>query len=294
MSTLVWQGWRIDVPPRWDPIKLEGSYDEGYAALADLLQQRLGIRWKKLGGKRFDPQQWALQMMRQEVGMLAAEEARPVPEPPEGQWSISLLYTEPDPPGRDIWIGYSERTQRGIVLAYQTRRRDRTLAETLVPALRDWDIDQPMPWSVFELSCVVPPGFGLLSQRLNAGDLSLLFGTPQRREIIVRQVAVAKLALTRMPLDKWLIQQHRMQRRHYRSIGQPQPTSLAVLGGRELSGFSQERRRRRRYFYKRWLPASLMSVVLHDEQRDRLVILEATDEGLIEELAATIGWAQGE
>lgn len=289
MAVMAWQGWRMELPSRWNPLKLEGSYDEGYAAFADLLQQRLGVRWKKMGGPRFDVEQWAARTLREEVGRLAADEAKAVPAPEGGEWLMSRLYLEPEPPGRDLWVGYSAISQRAVVLSYQTRRRDRMLGGHLLRSLRDWPVDQPTPWAVFELSCLTPPGFRLLSHRLNAGDLSLLFGGPGKQEVVVRQIAVAQLALGRMPLDKWLLQQHRLQGKHYRSIGEAAETQVEVFDGRQLPGLMQQRHRRRRFFLNRWLAARFVSLALHDEARDRLVIVEATSEALARQLAGTVG-----
>ena len=293
MTQVAWQGWQLQMPPRWSPMKLEGDYREGYASFADLLQQRLGLRWKQIKSKRLDVRKWASQVMRDEVGRLAADEAREVAPPPTGEWGISLLYQEPEPPGRDLWVGYSQTSQRAVVLAYHTRHRDQVLRSSLMPSLEDAPADQPMPWAVFELSCIVPPGFSLMSHRLNAGDLSLLL-SDKRRELLVRQIAVAQLALKRMPLEKWLLQQHRMQNRYYRSIGKAEPVEVQAFGERRISGFTQERHRRRRYFWMRRLPRTFASFALHDEQRDRLVIVEATDEPLAREVVQTVGWAKRE
>jgi hypothetical protein len=225
------------------------------------------------------------------VGVLAADEAREVPPPAEGNWTASLLYSEPEPPGRDIWAGYSTVSGRGLVLAYHTRRRDRLLAGSIVPHLLDLPAGEPMPWSVFELSCIIPPGFTLATHRLNAGDLSLTF-TRQRDTLILRQLAVAQLALQRLPLEKWLAQQQALERKHYRPMGKaPEPLTLN-LRGRTLTGLQRPRRRRLRFVMLRSLPGQLVSYALHDAERDRLVLIEATDAAMARNLVETLGWAK--
>ena len=114
--------------------------------------------------------------------------------------------------------------------------------------------DDPTPWSIFELSCIVPASFRLTGQRLNAGDLSLQFterrahrdGPPRcffRRRLTVRQIAVAELALRRLPLDRWLAEQERPGGRTIAPPARPcrSPSAPggpdAITSGRDLIGF---------------------------------------------------------
>jgi hypothetical protein len=288
-SVFAWQGIRLELPHRWNPVKLEGDYHRGHALFADLHRPRLGLRWQRPKRRSFDPEKWSVQAMREEVGMLAAEEARPF-EMPGDQWQGSRLYVEPDPPGRDVWFGHSGISGRGVQLVHHAHRREQVLAKQVLPTLQDLPLDQPTPWSVFELSCIVPGGMKLAQHQLNAGDLILRF-TARRRELIVRQVAVAQLALKRLPLEKWLSQQAKVQRRHYRLVDKPQETVLAAHGGQELTGVHQAMVRRRRFFWARWIPPRLENYVLHDKVRDRLVLVQATDDEMAREVAATVGWA---
>ena len=45
---VAWQGWRVDLPRRWDPVKLEGDASAGHALFADAVR-----RWQAAG--TFDP-----------------------------------------------------------------------------------------------------------------------------------------------------------------------------------------------------------------------------------------------
>src|SRR5262245_37495785 len=97
---VAWQGWKLELPPRWGQTKLEGTYDAGYALFADLHRPRLGIKWGTLGkNKSFDPKK----ALRDEVGQLAADEAKDLAMPGKG-WASSMLYLDPEPPGRDVWV----------------------------------------------------------------------------------------------------------------------------------------------------------------------------------------------
>src|SRR5438105_1427442 len=101
---------------------------------------------------------------------------------------------EPAAPGRGLW--------------------PRAVAEMILPDVQDMDPDKAMPWAIFELSCIAPAGLRLAKQRLLAGDLSLSFAD-RTRSLVVRQIALAELALARMPLGKWLISQQQMEQKHF-------------------------------------------------------------------------------
>jgi len=290
-SAVAWQGWRLELPARWSPVKLEGDYDAGYALFADLHRPRLGLRWRRAGRRKFDAGKWAQKTLREEVGKLAAEEAKGFGMQNPEAWEGSTLYIEPEPPGRDVWVGVSKSSGRVLEVIHHAHRRERILPDAILPTLEDLPADRAMPWAIFELSCVVPAGMKLLAQQLNAGDLSLMFGRG-KSEFVVRQVAVAQLALQRLPIEKWLAQQQSMRRKHYRPVGEIREIALTSESGRELSGVARELRRRRRFGWNWRLPQAMTTYALHDETRDRLVMLQGTDEGILKELAASVGWAQ--
>ncbi len=285
-GTFAWQGWRLSLPARWNPIRLTGDYQRGEAMLADLHRPRLALRWKEVG-RGFDSQTWAERALRDELGQLAADEARPL-QVPAGSFDASMLCIEPKPPGRDVWVGYSATSHRAIELVYHTRRRDHALA-ALVPALIDCPTDQPMPWSVFDLSCRVPAGLVMQKHVLLAGDLSLIFADKQRY-LAIRQIAMADMALNRMPLEKWLADQERRVARRYKTAGQAQEIT-ATAGQRTLRGLQRQLMRRRRYFWLCTMVPQLVTLAVHDEQFNRLVLAQASDEKLAREAIASVGWA---
>src|SRR2546423_15594566 len=100
MPIFAWQAWQLELPHRWDPVKLEGNFDSGHALLMDTHGPRLGLRWKKRPrGKRFDPVQWVAKAMREEVGRLAAEEARPFTNRAGGAGGVADKDPGPPRPG---------------------------------------------------------------------------------------------------------------------------------------------------------------------------------------------------
>jgi hypothetical protein len=281
-TVLCWQGWRLDLPDRWDPAKLSGDADAGTILLADLHRPRLGVRWQTLKAKA-NVEKAVDRAMREEVGQLAALETTPA-NPPGENWHAGRLYIEPDPPGRDVWIGYSRTTRRLFQIVHHAHRRDRVLNDALLPSLAD---DCDGEWSIFDLRCRVPDDAKLVKQRLNVGDLTLEF--ERRREPFVgRQLAVASVALQRQPLTKWLISQQLARKKYYRAIEQAQPIEWAIAG-RTLSGVRRTLVRRRRHFLLRWKPKFIVGLALHDVERDKIFVVEAPDEPSAQRVLESIG-----
>jgi hypothetical protein len=274
---LAWQGWAIQIPADWNPVRIEGDFDRGSVLLADLASPKLAIRWRRPTTRSFDADRWALQALRDEVGRLAADESAPH-APREGSWRGARLYVEPDPPGRDVWVGHSTASDRLVEIVYHATMRDRVLSERVLPTLADQGRDDEADWSIFTLACRVPTGMRLHSQRLVAGDLRLRF-TRRREWLVVRQIGVAQLALTRLPLDRWLAGQQWESRKHYRPLGAVEAADLD-----RLEAFSPRRRAmtlRRRWRWQWWRPRQVVSLAVHDTDRDRLLILEGSDEATL-------------
>lgn len=274
-----WQGLSLDLPAGWDPVKLEGDAGQGLMLLADLSRPKIGLRWKTLK-KKTDVAQAVASAMQDEVGQLAAKEATQV-DPPGETWQSGTLYIEPDPPGRDVWIGYSRSSNRLVQVVYHVQGRDRVMAETVLPSLSDESPD----WSIFDLSCTPQSGSTLVRHRLNVGDLTLEFEA-NRRPLVVRQIAVASVALVRQPIERWLASHQLTRKKYYRPIEQPQPIEIAGL-----KGVRRRMVRRRRHFLMRSLQKSLVGVALLDPTRDKLLIVEAPDTQDLQPIVESIGRA---
>jgi hypothetical protein len=277
-----WQGWIISLPDGWNPMKLEGNFDAGYALIADVFRPRLGLRWTT-PGRRFDPAVWAKSAMIEEVGTLAAEEAQVCPS---DCWKGAMLFTEPQPPGRDVWVAWGNVSGRTIELVHHVVDGEASYLEQLRRDLTDSEPAGELAWAVFDLSCTTPPDWRLDSMRLNAGDMRLSFTNNSHRSS-VRQLAIAHLALKRMSLDKWLAQEQRPHENNYRITSSAAP----VLFGREgLKGLSC-RMQRRRGLWRRRLPPEIHMLALEDTRRGKLLMLEADAGASAEKLARTVGWA---
>jgi hypothetical protein len=182
-----------------------------------------------------------------------------------------------------------------LQVVYYAHRRERVLTDVVLPTLQDMPHGRPMPWSIFDLSVIVPGDMPMRDHRLNAGDLSLTFGD-DRRLLTVRQVAVASLALQRMGIEKWLLQQHRLAGKYYRAVGKPTEATLDVGGGgeegkagRPAKGVTGRAVRRRRFFFLFRRAKELFTYAVHDPERDRLVLVQSSDDNLARQAAATCG-----
>ena len=280
---LAWQGWSIAVPADWNPVKIDGDYDSGSVLLADLHSARLGLRWKK-AARRGDPVAWAERSLRDEVGKLAADEARHLALP-GGEWSVSRLYQDPDPPGRDVWVGYSRASHRVLQIVYHATKRGTVFPRDVLPTLADTPADAPHHWAVFDLSLTTPPGTRVRWYRFNAGDLSLgLFSGGGRHVTVIRQIGPAGLALARQPLSAWLTHLPATTRRLYQTV---QTTESATLD--RLTGLRATLCRKRRLWWAWPVPGEQTILAFHDEHRDRLITGQGADEAELRAVLATIG-----
>lgn len=278
---IAWHGLQMAVPESWNPVRIDGDVDSGSILLADLSDARLGIRWKTM--KKAEKRADVRGSIRAEVGKLAAEEAVELKLSQEDAWANSLLYTEPDPPGRDVWAGYSRQSQRLVQVVYHAPLRDRVLADEILPTLTETTREAERKWSVFDLSCQTPADWKMQWYRLNAGDMTFMFTGPKRSSLQIRQIAPAQLALARQKMLDWLTQQQKSMKKLYRP-----PTDVREIE----NGLKATMTRRRRFCFAWWQAKSQTLVAVHDKQHDRLLILQATDENMIEKIQPTVGWAR--
>jgi hypothetical protein len=279
MAIFAWHGIGLEIPSRCSPITLEGDFARGYVLIADMTRPRLGIRWNTPWAAKVDPEKLLRTAMVQEVGVLAADESI---AHPAGEMGIGLLYSEPAPPGRDVWIGWSPSTGRVVQIIHHARHRERILLDKILPSLTDAGGKDVLPWSVFDLSCRIPREYELKSNQLNVGDLSLSFSAKFHR-LRVRQIAIATVALRRRALEKWLGAELRLEKRYYRQDGETLMLSEGKIG-KTVS-------RRRRFFFAWTLPRTMTAIAAHDVERDKLIIVQGTDVELVREVVESVGWA---
>ena len=278
-----WQGWRMRVPTSWNPVALAGDFAKGHALLAESGEPRLGVRWSFIDARHVT-EETLRRVIREEVSDDAAKHAQPCPalEQPNDRADI-LLHLERHPPGRNVLVWWSGASERLLELVHHATVRDDVFEGEVVRWLGDVSCLKMRPVAVFDLVCRVPSDLPLKLHQLNAGDLSLEFADG-RRYVVVRQIAVAQLALHRLPLAQWLAEQQRGRGPRYRAAGEPSPLELTLRDGRAVSGLIGRMRRRLSF-----LGGECVTLALHDEARDRLVFVEASDEALARDVAETVG-----
>ena len=282
-----WQGWQLDLPDGWNPVKLEGDFARGQALIADLHGPRLGMRWST-PGRKFDADAWSRKTLVEEIGRLAADEAR---ECSMTQWLGARLYIEPAPPGRDVWIACSKTSGRTIEIVCHVGNEESRCIEDMIASLMECAPNEPMPWAVFDLSCRVPPASRLKEMQLNAGDLSLTL-CHERDLVILRQIALASLALKQRPLAKWLAEQQQKRLRWYRVVEDIAQTSVALQDGQKIRGIRGTMNRRRRFAWARHVAPRWHTLLLHDEARDRLIFVEGSNAISLIKVLESVGWAR--
>lgn len=271
---LAWHGLALSLPDDWSPVKIDGDALKGSIIIADLHASRLAVRWQTIKRpERFDADAWARSAIAAEVGQLMLEQSKPLMPDAADEWSGGRLFVEPEPPGRDVWVGFHRPTSRAVEIVHQTKRRSHTLAEIVASAR-----GAENAWSIFDLSCRVPAGWTLTRQRLNAGDLTLTFGKG-RETLIVRQLAPATLALARQPIGQWIETHARLWNKTY--AGRLATETIA-------DGSAKTFERRRRFFFARWLAPQRTIVASIDPARDRLVIVDAPTRALADEVRNTV------
>ncbi|MGC4032052.1 MAG: hypothetical protein QM754_10025 [Tepidisphaeraceae bacterium] len=279
----------MSVPNSWNPVKVDGDHAAGSVLLADLHSARLGLRWKR-APKRGQPADWVTQSIRDEVGKLAADEAVDVDLADRNDWSAAKLYVDPDPPGRDIFVAHSHRSDRIIQIVHHAAKRSKHFADELLPSLADTSTEAGNDWAMFDLSFRTPPGISVRWYRFNAGDLACGLADAKGRITVVRQIGPAGLALGRQPLANWLMQVPKTDKKLYRPIASTEPTTIDTSDGRTLDGLVGTLRRKRRLFWV-WTIAKRQKVLaFHDAGRDRLIVGQGEDETLTRRVLATAGW----
>src|SRR5262249_20778801 len=149
-----WQGLRLELSEDWDPVRLEGDFERGHAMIADLEGPRLGIKWQTLPSKRMNSARSVQQALRDEVGALAAEEGMDFAASCAG-FIEGKLYTEPNPPGRDVFVTFSGTSRRLVSVVFHIRSsasRDRSQRDEVLQSLRDDVTHEMQVWSVFGLT----------------------------------------------------------------------------------------------------------------------------------------------
>lgn len=279
LHSLSWHLFSLPIAADVNPVKIEGDFDRGEIILADLTSPKLALKWSPGPRKTRAADALVKTAIARVFGQATADASEELFPDDRQAWLAARVSYETEPPGRDVWVGYSARTHRILAIARPTDRRSRRIATEVVAPLSELDANSPTRWSVFDLACTVPAGFRLKSHRLNAGDLSLSFAN-RNATLAVRQLGPARLALDRLKLDEWL-RRHALVWRKTHRAGKPENEgeSRAVV----------TLKRRRRFAFAWWISKNRVCVATHDAARDRIVIIDADSVETAQRLFDTVG-----
>lgn len=299
-----WCGWLMRVPDDWRPYMIDGDARRGAAGLADEDNRRLILRWNPTGRKPLSSR--ALDQIllrdaprRRAKALRASIQSLTHP-------NLTLRYFRDVDAGVTRVAGWSPISRRSIDILYRHNSpgQDASAKLDLFADLADQPADQPQRWAFFDISFIAPARMTYQASVLKIGDMQVSMQRKRskgvrRVQAVVRVVYPAGLALSRMPLDQWMEMLLADVRRQYRlprairKSSNPYQSLHTPLG----DGLVCDAPLRKALRWTRWtLPPLLRTHLIHDTDRNRLVILQAfahpTDaDGLLAELQAGLHWA---
>lgn len=179
---LGWQGWQINVPIAWNPVRCTGDGRSGALAVADLDAVRLELSWRHI--RRAD--RVDLERVDRSKRLAAVT------------WTPTVRY--PDThcfaqarTGRD-----SSGTLQAMVVSRSSKRMlhvqlrpgsDPPMTAGQLPLMIDDHSDRAdVPWSIFGMAFSVPAQFELKSCELTAGRLRFVFARRGRQLVFERRM----------------------------------------------------------------------------------------------------------
>lgn len=264
----------MDVPSRWRPLKIEGTFSGGAMTLgcgADVVMQ---LKWWRPKLKRFRPGRWLDRRLRSLKARMDHEAACPSPdgfEPVTRAIGRSGKRRKSGPCA--LWYGWAP--DPGVQIEAVVGPQDsggRSAPWRAMQSLRAAKIGAPTTWAVFDSLFQVPAGFIVDKYKLLLGDLSLQFDGPDRQTLMLRQIYPADLALERRELADWLEFSHFRTRRHFR--GKTDQNWSVTHRGRRMEGLC--RTGAKSYPFPLGVVRRRCSIgaAVHDTEAGRLLVAE--------------------
>lgn len=279
-----WAGWLTTIPDAWRLIRVDGDSRRGKLGLGDGEAVRLQLAWASVTRRRFNPERFARRHLRRSIRPRRARRAAEFELIDNARLQPLIRYRD-DEHQLDRYVGYAPDTRRVMdIVCHRTHKRaDRFARDITIADLTDQPDDKPVRWAFFAVSFTAPERFRHDSATLNLGDMRVRLvrraGLIRNEYLTVRHIYPAELAMMRGDLDYWLDntvtemrQLYRPQRvRWFRRKAVPADvvdTTLGTCRATEL---------RLRYLLRFMLwryPWRLRALLIHDEQHDRLVLLQ--------------------
>jgi len=256
-----WQGWSVLVPGSWNPVALQGKWDQGLATLADLDQPRLELQWSAYSPRR--PPDLEKVHRAQRKKLKPGQIERTVGWRLDRVFEDSLLVRVDKEEFR--FLLRCPRSHRVLMARFAIAglAAPRKTVRECLATLTDVSNRDPMPWCVYGFAFAVPGGFTLSEQKVLAGSTRFVFARGKREELIYWRISAAARCLEQNTAEAWFDKLAKGERAHYRferERRQVRGHEVEIRRGR-LRGWRRLRYRRQRY----WLGA-----IWHCPQTDRL------------------------
>ena len=278
-----WCGLLTRIPTSWRLYRVLGNDGNGSLRLSDEEAVRLEFAWGRIARRRFDPEDFVRRRLRKSTRSRPAE-LETLVEPVQHEALKPLLFA-PDPEKQlQRWVGYAPATGRVIEIVHHHHDDppDPRVRQVVIPELVDQPLESARQWAFFSVSLTTPAEFTYETSQMNMGDMSLTVTRKSRwrrdERLTIRQVYPGGLALSRRNLQAWIedfVKKDRKllrpNKRTHRFAGQPAFEELHTAVG---DGLRCPMRLRRAIAAVMWrYPRRFELDVIHDERRDRLVVL---------------------
>ena len=275
---IAWAGWQIRVPADWRPVAIEDAPRRQCMMIGSASSPIMQVKWTRTPADATAFAAWLPRRLRRTArGMAKSDQPPQSPETTDAAWLKGG--------SRSLWYGACARASilLEIVVDATAGIHELDLIEnSIIPSLRYTAEAEPTRWAVFDVSFTTPPGFALASKRLNVGDMQIEFSGSSGKQLTLRQIYPASIALSRQPLDQWLGPQ-RISRtaRVLRMQEGPHPWHARV-NGRDVSGMRYIADHLLRFPLRALKPRHRSAAVLHDTLRDKLLCAELDMPGMPE------------
>jgi len=321
-----WAGFLLDLPESFKLLHVKGEHARGHIRLVDSQQIRLEVAWATVTKKNFNAEVFIRRQLKRSLTSVpnraqrqrGAELASQAIDPLLPGFVPALTVSDPES-GHDRLVGYCPETHRVFEFVYRhgSPAENTLYRDGVLHSFIDQPLDRPMKWAFFGVSFTAPPTFGFGVAKLNLGDMQvqlLVRGTDLTGPgLLIRQIYPAKLALTRMPLEKWIAHWARTLSPTWRIDGcghsgrkppiiQSRTIDLDQQGGGPGARIEVlECRGGLRYLFRPFLwraPKTTRLWMWHDAEADRIMAIQCSHrpeelEGVLVQAARGINWAGG-
>lgn len=270
-TQIAWNGWSLDVPERWHPLRIEGTHSRGRLEIGDGERAVLRVTWWRPWRRFFSPERWLKKRLR---SYATAQHVEDFDQPGQGISHGKMLgevfFTKDDIRS----LLYAVSKESGLVVELVSNgaipeKQRLAIRKNVLPSLRLREADERTEWSLFRTRFETPSAYRLRRSNVMLGDVGLELTAPGGKRLMLRQIYPAGLALSRRDTDHWL-------------RSSPFPEVCRIVPGGDLEeerdgakittiqrSFRKSLRAPLHFLRRRTRYARLM----HDETRDRLLVV---------------------